>query len=202
MAGPEERGAPSGLIAVPGVDPYRGATDDPQPHEGGWTAAVAVVLRPRDDSTEVLLIERAESKGDPWSGHMALPGGRHEARDRTLLETAVRETFEETAIELNSCGRALGRLEVVEPESVHLARLSVLPLVFAVPAGTVAGQPSPEVAHTFWTPLDRLLDPRNQSAYHRRAAGGTLSFPAIALEGRLVWGLTRRILNDLLARLR
>ena len=200
MAEGDGRRARWGLSTVPEIAPYRGTRDDPEPREGEWTAAVAVVLRPGEGTPEVLLIERAESKHDPWSGHMALPGGRREAPDRTLLETAARETLEETAIELNSCGRALGRLEVVEPESVHVPRLSVLPLVFAVPWGTQVGELSPEVANTFWTPLDHLRDPRNRSVHHRRAAGRTLSFPAISLNGRPVWGLTHRILNDLLGR--
>ena len=40
-------------------------------------AAVALILRdPGDASLEFLLIKRADYEGDPWSGHVALPGGR------------------------------------------------------------------------------------------------------------------------------
>ena len=82
--------------------PYRGVRDDPIPPEGERTAAVAVVLRPGTDSPEVLLIERTRVEGDPWSGQMALPGGRRDAADRSLLETAVRETREETGVALDA----------------------------------------------------------------------------------------------------
>ena len=59
-------------------------------------AAVAMVLRPAaGGASEVLLIERAEKPGDPWSGHMAFPGGRLDPSDPDPRFTAERETFEE-----------------------------------------------------------------------------------------------------------
>src|SRR4029450_1300778 len=74
-------------------------------------AAVAVVLRPgAADSAELLLIERARKAGDPWSGHMALPGGRHDPEDVELRSTAERETLEEVGIDLRG-GELLGQLE-------------------------------------------------------------------------------------------
>src|SRR6478752_6570976 len=73
----------------------------PTPDDGDasliW-AAVAAVLVPSPDA--VLLIRRAERAGDPWSGHMALPGGRREPEDADLVETARRETFEEVGLQL------------------------------------------------------------------------------------------------------
>ena len=42
-------------------------------------AAVAAVLRVVDGAPELLFIKRADHDGDPWSGHMAFPGGRYEA---------------------------------------------------------------------------------------------------------------------------
>src|SRR5450631_3467354 len=95
-------------------------------------AAVALLLVSRPD--RLLLIRRAEREGDPWSGHLAFPGGKREAEDASLLVTAIRETAEEVGLRL-------------APESL-LARLAdvrarvngyrVAQFVFAVEGGDVA----------------------------------------------------------------
>ncbi len=48
-------------------------------------AAVAAVVRQAGDGVEVLFIHRAEDPKDPWSGHMAFPGGRVERPRRRLV---------------------------------------------------------------------------------------------------------------------
>src|SRR5215208_5556775 len=61
------------------------APDDGAPRR----AAVAIVLRNAGDGViELLLIKRSEREDDPWSGHIALPGGRHDPTDATLQDTA------------------------------------------------------------------------------------------------------------------
>ena len=63
-------------------------------------AAVALVLLDGPQGIEILLIKRAERADDPWSGQIALPGGRYDVGDRDLEATAVRETREETGVDL------------------------------------------------------------------------------------------------------
>ncbi len=64
--------------------------------EGGRIAAVAMVFSPRlDGAMELLMIRRASAPDDPWSGHMAFPGGHQDPEDDTPLDTALRETQEE-----------------------------------------------------------------------------------------------------------
>jgi 8-oxo-dGTP pyrophosphatase MutT (NUDIX family) len=180
---------------------YAGPADDPEIPRGSFAASVAVVLRPSERDHELLLIRRGESARDPWSGHMAFPGGRRDAADVSLLETARRETWEETGIPLAERGKVLGRLPEVTPLSKRLPPLAIVPFVFAVPAGTDARAASIEVADIHWVPLAHFRDPASRT-YHRYDAGETiLTFPAFALEGRTVWGLTHRILEDLITRL-
>src|SRR5689334_10241192 len=79
--------------------------------EPGSRAAVAMVLAPEEDDLRVLMIKRAEHPHDPWSGHMALPGGRHDLGDGDLAETAIRETAEEVGIDLAAHGQLINRLD-------------------------------------------------------------------------------------------
>ena len=74
-------------------------------------AAVALIVdtaRSTQDP-DIVFIERAAHEGDPWSGHVAFPGGRCESEDDGPSATAVSETREEIGIDL-SVGHLLGRL--------------------------------------------------------------------------------------------
>ena len=55
--------------------PWRAEASMPQDH---GRAAVAITLRVHHDRPELLLMRRAESEGDPWSGQVSLPGGHAE----------------------------------------------------------------------------------------------------------------------------
>ena len=66
---------------------------------GTREAAVAAILRP-GPQPEMLFILRASKDGDPWSGHMAFPGGHRESSDASLRATAERETWEEIGLDL------------------------------------------------------------------------------------------------------
>ena len=73
-------------------------------------AAVAALLCENAGALELLFIERATIKEDPWSGHIAFPGGRKEDADADVRETAERETLEELGLDLGT-GRYLGQLD-------------------------------------------------------------------------------------------
>ena len=85
----------------------------------GRRAAVAALLAESPNGVELLLIRRAERASDPWSGHMALPGGHLDPSDADLRATAVRETREELGIDLERDAQFLGRLQDFQP---HLSR--------------------------------------------------------------------------------
>jgi 8-oxo-dGTP pyrophosphatase MutT (NUDIX family) len=163
-------------------------------------AAIALVLRPSaSGEPELLMIKRAEAANDPWSGHVACPGGRMEPTDRDLEQTAVRETWEETGVDLVRDGRVLGALDDVSPRTPSLPPIVIRPFV-AVVKPDVAIVESPEVAEVFWVPL---------AALRETAAWGRAFVPVRDLGERevdvfrhgehTVWGLTHRALTQFLS---
>lgn len=178
------------LLTRTGPDPTAlPAPDTPADH-----AAVAVILAPDPDS--VLLIRRAERLGDPWSGHMGLPGGRKAPDDPDLLITAMRETVEEVGYSLSHDG-LLGSLPDVWPRSPLPRLIVVRPYVFAIPSRPRATL-SDEVASAFWIPFAELRAPGVYRDTVVHILGEDRPFPAYHLDHGVVWGLTERILTSLL----
>lgn len=177
---------------------YASDPDDPPVRDDDvLRAAVSLVLRGGSE-LEVLLIKRAAHERDPWSGHMALPGGRREPADRDLVETAVRETREETGVDLHGVGHRLGRLEMVAPVSRRLPRLTISPFVFGVPEGTAARVASREVAAVYWVTVTELSSPASSGEVRIELPDGRRTFPCLNVRDEVVWGLTYRILTDFL----
>jgi 8-oxo-dGTP pyrophosphatase MutT (NUDIX family) len=155
---------------------------------------VALVLVPDPDA--LLLIRRAERAGDPWSGQVGLPGGRHDRADADLLFTAAREAAEEVGVTLyrHAC---IGVLDDVAPRTPVLPPVAVRPYVFALPARPPLLL-NPEVAAAEWVELARLRQPTAIRPYDIILRGKERSFPAYHIDDLIVWGLTERILTRFL----
>ena len=166
---------------------------------GTRRAAILLAMRARaDGEPELLMIKRSDFEGDPWSGHIACPGGRMEPEDRDLAMTAVRETREETGVDIARDGRVLGYLDELSPRSPHLPPLVIRPYVALVRAD-VRIVPSDEVADAFWVPLSALrsADAWGSGTVHVRGRDVTVS---VFRHGEYtVWGLTERVLRQFLA---
>ncbi len=157
-------------------------------------AAVLLLLRPTAP-LEMLLIERTEREDDPWSGHMALPGGRREPADPDLLATARRETAEETGIVVTP-PQILGRLDELGPDaSRRRFNLLIAPFVAAVPADTEP-EPAPrEVETAMWVPLTHLASDEAVDEVLIQLEGEEFRLPALNYDDYIIWGLTHRILT-------
>jgi 8-oxo-dGTP pyrophosphatase MutT (NUDIX family) len=165
-------------------------------------AAIAATFRMGAAGPELLLIRRAEVARDPWSGHVACPGGRMEADDPDLEATAVRETLEETGIDLGRQGRMLGTLDDIHPRTPVLPPIVVRPFVAAV-AGETVVTPSREVADFTWVPFGALLNERNWgTAPIEVRTLGTQERPVFRYDEYQVWGMTEYMLRQLVTRYR
>jgi 8-oxo-dGTP pyrophosphatase MutT (NUDIX family) len=146
----------------------------------------------------VLLIRRADLSGDPWSGHIALPGGRRSPDDADLLATACRETEEEVAVPVRRIGSFIGALDEVAPSTLRIPPILVAPFVLAVPPDTHATPDPREVQAAFWVPLDALRDRSAASEILIDADPDPLRFPSLNYADHVIWGLTYRILDQFL----
>ena len=166
-------------------------------HSDRTPAAVALVLRACQGQTQLLFIERTRQEGDPWSGHIAFPGGRREECDADLRRTAERETREEIGLDLDPA-EYLGRLDDLTGASLPVRVAAFVYVVDNPPPLT----PNSEVQEAFWVPLAILLDPARQleCQFPFRGLEGRL-LPAIDLlePGRpVLWGITYRFVVQLL----
>lgn len=162
------------------------------PNDGQRRAAVAAIL----DGSRVLMMVRATREGDPWSGHISLPGGGYHAADLELRTTAIRETGEELGIDLHAA-EFVGSLDPLHPFTSGPMGVEVTPFVFvvrAIPEITLGH----EAVGAFWFPLDRAADYVAELELTR--AETTHRFPSWRYENHTIWGLTWRILTQLAER--
>jgi 8-oxo-dGTP pyrophosphatase MutT (NUDIX family) len=187
-------------FAVPTLEEIRRAlatrvpeTVDPA---GCARAAVATVLHSASSGLEVLFIERAEHSGDPWSGHMAFPGGRQEPDERDPRGVAERETFEEVGLDLSGA-EFLGRLgDLQGRRTAGVSALVISGFVYHL-AEVSPLRHNHEENTAFWFPLEALHE-RVRRVSYVLPVPGELAFPGIRVgeaEPHVVWGLTYRFLE-------
>ena len=160
-------------------------------------AAVAVVLHQSCVQTEVLFIKRATVAGDPWSGHMAFPGGHKDEGDFDLVDAAVRETEEEIGLDLRA-SRFVGPLshQRAAPRGRTIDML-VAPYVFVIdsmPNLTL----NHEVDEVVWASFNDMFNGNNHDIEFRAIADAQVPFNGYRIEQQhFVWGLTYRTLQTL-----
>ncbi|MDT8444663.1 MAG: CoA pyrophosphatase [Desulfuromonadales bacterium] len=157
-------------------------------------AAVSMLLKQGSTSPQVLFIIRAEHAQDPWSGNIAFPGGRLNQNDESPQQAAERETFEELAFDLSQTSY-LGRLN-----DLYGATMPVLVSGFVYQLLEPATfKPNHEVAATFWSPLERLLEPERHQFRTIVYRGEERIHPVVELlkpRQPLLWGITYRLLRS------
>ena len=203
-SGSGEGGALEVLLAHPDIVKLRSALEShsgvrADNDEGVRRAAVALIIRAGDNGApELLFIKRSEYPADPWSGQVAFPGGREEAADPTLADTAIRETREETGIDLVRDGTVIGTLDDLRPNTVKLPAVIVRPYVVLLNRFEPLVL-SDEVALAFWVPLEAFKDAPAWRDTEVLARGVQMNRRAFHHQGQVIWGMTERILAQLLA---
>lgn len=164
-----------------------------QPDAAEASVALLLVDNP-GAGLEALFIKRAEHPLDPWSGHIALPGGRRDPEDADALATVLREVREETGIALSSA-QLLGELDDLHPRTPSLPSIVIRPFVFGL-GQRVAHLSCSEVDACHWVSLKELQASAGTASVVIKST--TREVPCFRVEGHVLWGLTHRIVTQLL----
>ena len=144
------------------------------------------------------MIKRADREGDPWSGHMAFPGGRMDKTDAHGYAVAVRETEEEVGLTLGPQDECIGRLSDINARPHKGAfGMAVSPFVFRLER-EVTFTPNYEVAEVVWIPLEFLLDTDNREEMVWEFKGASIRMPCYLYGKRRIWGLSLMMLDELM----
>jgi 8-oxo-dGTP pyrophosphatase MutT (NUDIX family) len=157
-------------------------------------AAVALILQ--SDPDRVLVVRRVTRASDPWSGQLALPGGRREASDDSLLTTAIRETVEEVGIALLPSELRF-TLDDLAPATPALPAMVVRPFAF-VPTAESSVVLSGELDHAEWVSFEQLLQPGTRQARELTVRGVSMRRMGYVLPAGFLWGMTERILSPVI----
>jgi 8-oxo-dGTP pyrophosphatase MutT (NUDIX family) len=161
---------------------------------GGEKAAVLLPVVQREEP--MLLFTRRTDSLARHSGQVSFPGGRSEAYDISPMETALRETFEETGI-APSFITVAGYLD----RYLTGTGFDIQPVVGLLAEGFALSPDPREVAEIFEVPLRFLCDPSNRRRESREVGGRQRSFYAFTYNEREIWGATAAIVVNLAQRL-
>ena len=167
------------------------------PYGDRMRASVAMILHQADNDVEVLFIQRADHHLDPWSGHIAFPGGKLEEGELEC-QAACRETHEEIGIDLEQ-GRYLGRLSDIIGANLPV-RVSCC--LFGVERQRFHPVLNEEVRDMFWVALSDLRDPGRHLQSSVAFGQRQLDVPAIRLPVDnipVLWGITYRLVTQFLS---
>ena len=157
-------------------------------------ASVALLLKLKRGRPYILFVRRVRNSNDPWSGQVALPGGKREAKDKDLKETVIREVLEEINLDLLANCRFLGVMSTFQTKP--RPEIKVLPFVILVRDEPSIRLNEKELKEYFWIPIEELV---------RNKALAKLSFgeaPAFIIGGTVIWGLTYRIVECFIRRVK
>jgi 8-oxo-dGTP pyrophosphatase MutT (NUDIX family) len=157
-------------------------------------ASVCVLVAEAASTPHICFIRRAQWDGDPWSEHIAFPGGSR-LGDETALQTVRREVHEEVGVPLGAEAELVPlpqlRIRLAGRERLLLLDSFVCHLTGPLPPL----RSGPEVASAFWTPVSELWDAQNLDHLVLGDRGDVLVYPAIRLPQGTVFGITLRVLT-------
>lgn len=165
------------------------------------SASVSVIILEKNSDHELIFIQRQKNPNDPWSGHIAFPGGKKSPVDQEFIDVALRETYEEIGIQLKH-SQLIGRLNDLQGrKSGHLQNFFIRPYLFFLSASDATNLNfqlnQNEVQNILTVSMQKLFSQESSSQIQVSYQNRQLLLPAIQIEEYQIWGLTYLILHEL-----
>ena len=151
----------------------------------------AILYNVNKNDFEILLIKRAEYKGY-HSGQISFPGGKADKKDTSLIDTAIRETYEEIGIKLkeNEC------ISILTPLIIPISGFEVTPFVFFIEKPDEFILDKKEVKYIIYCKVSELLSTEVIKKVRLTIDERKLLAPCYNISGEIVWGATSMILAE------
>ena len=154
-------------------------------------AQAAVLIAITNESNPKVLLTRRSIYLSNHAGEVSFPGGKRDPQDTSNIVVALREAYEETALNPFDV-QLIGDLPMQKARNGMLVK----PVVGLIPPEVkLIAQPT-EIDRIFFVPLQHLID-SPPLPYEVRLARQSLYFPSMQVESEIVWGLTARMLISL-----
>lgn len=155
-------------------------------------SAVLILLAKGQKGWHFPLIQRPKYDG-VHSGQVALPGGKAEESDNSLIETALRESEEEIGVDRQSV-TVLGQLSQIY---IPPSNFNILPIVGYVNQKPIYTREEREVEAIYEPTTTDLINPLNRQQRDVNVSGGfKMKVPCFMFDQTLVWGATAMILSE------
>jgi 8-oxo-dGTP pyrophosphatase MutT (NUDIX family) len=189
------------LKGLPGTDTqWRMASSDrllknfPRlPGKDAHLAAVLILLYPYNGSIYTVFMQRPDYNG-VHGGQISFPGGKQEPDDADVMQTALREAYEETGVDHSK----VSIIGILTPLFIPVSNMIVTPVVGWLNEVPLYNIKSDEVVFLFEADLKKLLDTKIVKSKPFEIRGENVEIKYYDYNGNTIWGATAMILHELL----
>lgn len=154
-------------------------------------SAVLMLLFLNENRLKSILIERSSYHG-AHSGQISFPGGKYENKDVHLINTAIRETYEEIGVTTSP----MDILGALSPVAIPISQFAVYPFISFIHFVPVIHKDPNEVIDTIEFDVMDFIEHAKIEERKVLAIDRELIVPSFLINGHIVWGATGMILNE------
>jgi 8-oxo-dGTP pyrophosphatase MutT (NUDIX family) len=154
-------------------------------------SSVLVIIHFNHEHTPTIIFTKRSSNLRNHAGEISFPGGRVSDQDHSMIETALRETYEEIGLSIQK-EKIIGSLA---PTNTYTTKIVIYPFIVILGKISVPFEPNEEVEQVIELPLEVL---RNHITIDEEHSSSDNKMFKFNVDGYLIWGATARILKNLL----